>query len=572
MSSARPKPTDLEHHFSQTSKKRAPNVLKEYYKYLRIPEMGNLAGGLPSPSYFPFNNVDLSLSNPDSLGPSKYSEAAGGQTPQLRIPRRGDELGSVRNVDLTTALQYGSASGFPPLYAWLRKLTTTIYHPNIPYDGGADIIVNGGSADGLFKVFELLFNPWDKTSGDARNREGLIVEEFVYGPPIAQLKPKDVNIVPVKMDTEGMLAYGTGSLCHVLETWDCELGKRPHVVYLVPTGQNPRSGVLSLPRRREIYDICSRFDLVIVEDDPYWNLYYPSTSTTPNFPKDPNHNYCVHDLRGKSTGYAFLDELVPSFLSLDNDGRVIRLDSFSKTVAPGCRLGWVTAQPSVCEKLFRITDGTTQQPSGFVQAIVTQLIGDFGRDGPAETAISVQKPGGWGVGGWINWLEGLRFTYQRRMEKMAAILEENRFLGIGGVQTEMFSFQRPAGGMFIWVKVNIGSHPLTSINPRRLMQGLWVYCTQHPYRILVVPGGDFAANQTIKRDLGYVFFRFCFAAVEESILEAKSRAFAEACESYWAITDAKVINEILHEEDLTKQMYEAGYDDTSFDREVVHRW
>lgn len=104
----------------------------------------------------------------------------------------------------------------------------------MPYEGGADVMINGGSADGLWKIYELLFNHWDKDLNKIQDREGLIVEEFVYGPPIAQIKPRDVNIVPVKMDAEGMLAYGVGGLQDVLQNWDYTQGKRPHVIYIIP--------------------------------------------------------------------------------------------------------------------------------------------------------------------------------------------------------------------------------------------------------------------------------------------------------------------------------------------------
>lgn len=156
------------------------------------------------------------------------------QTHQIYIPRQSEDSKSVHRIDLETALQYGSAQGYPPLHAWIRKLTNSIYHPNIPYEGGADVMINGGSSDGLSKVFELLFDHWDEDLSSIRDRQSLIVEEFVYGPPIAQIKPRNVNIVPVKMDTEGMLAYGPGSLFDVLHSWDYSRGKRPHVVYIIP--------------------------------------------------------------------------------------------------------------------------------------------------------------------------------------------------------------------------------------------------------------------------------------------------------------------------------------------------
>lgn len=119
-------------------------------------------------------------------------------------------------------------------------------------------------------------------------------------------------------------------------------------------GHNPTSGVLSLERRRHIYALCSKYDIIIIEDDPYWHLQFPSAAAAEaksrglSMPSVP----ATYKPR-KSSGYDFLDSLVPSYMSLDTDGRVIRLDTFSKTMAPGCRLGWVTAQPAFIERLTR---------------------------------------------------------------------------------------------------------------------------------------------------------------------------------------------------------------------------
>lgn len=87
--------------------------------------------------------------------------------------------------------------------------------------------------------------------------------------------------------------------------------------------------------------MCSKYDVIIVEDDPYWYLQFPSAAEAeasarnlPPPPAQPVHTFA------KKSGYDFIDSLVPSYLNVDYEGRVIRLDTFSKTVAPGCRLGW----------------------------------------------------------------------------------------------------------------------------------------------------------------------------------------------------------------------------------------
>lgn len=332
--------------------------------------------------------------------------------------------------------------------------------------------------------------------------------------------------------------------------------------------------MLSLPRRREIYEICSRFDVIIIEDDPYWNLLYSSaqslsatfrgTSRSADFPVDIQHNYLVQSLKGSSTGYEFLDQLIPSFLSLDTDGRVIRLDTLSKTIAPGCRLGWITAQPGLCEQLIRVTDATTQQPSGFVQAIVTQLLSSTEQAGEVHSSKSTtpDRHASWGVEGWVKWLECLRDNYQRRMITMATIFEQNRFLRCESSEIEMFSFNWPMGGMFLWMKIHLDNHPLRSlVVPQRLMLALWICCTQHPYRVLMNPGKDFAASDSIKEAGGYSYLRFCFAAVEESALVSKSRSFIEACRRFWGMDDINDINQVLREEDARRANTEMKDDD-----------
>lgn len=124
-------------------------------------------------------------------------------------------------------------------------------------------------------------------------------------------------------------------------------------------GQNPTGGTLSVQRRKDIYEVCVKFDVVIIEDDPYWYLQYPSANGSSRL-----ENPALDDAAPpKSSGYPFLDSLVPSYLSVDYQGRVVRLDTFSKTVAPGCRLGWITTQPALCERLLRISETSTQRTS-----------------------------------------------------------------------------------------------------------------------------------------------------------------------------------------------------------------
>ena len=288
----------------------------------------------------------------------------------------------------------------------------------------------------------------------------------------------------------------------------------------------------------------------------------------------------------KSSGFPFLDSLVPSYLAVDYQGRVVRLDTFSKTVAPGCRLGWITTQPALCERLLRITETATQQPSGFVQALVAELL-----IGPQDSRKDFNI---WETGGWVRWLEGLRGAYEKRMQTMCSILEEGRFLieelarlteppydtgrhsrkirtsdRYAARQSEgeedgwttvskipLFTFPIPQGGMFIWVHLNLPSHPLwkhymslSPSEPHKLAEALFVHLTKAPFLVLCSPGVMFAPSAEIREDRAWQYLRLCFAAVDENEVAGCSKRFVQGVRSFWEeVKDVDAV-EALREDD-----------------------
>lgn len=288
-----------------------------------------------------------------------------------------------------------------------------------------------------------------------------------------------------------------------------------------------------------------------MEDDPYWYLQYPSANSsslaarghaTSQDAQPGQHNYNTP----KSSGYPFLDSLVPSYLSVDYEGRVVRLDTFSKTVAPGCRLGWITTQPDLCERILRITETSTQQPSGFVQSVIAELI--MGPQSPTDGGRGGSKDGdGWQMDGWVRWLEGLRGNYERRMQTMCSILEEGKAYVKSGrrqsISSEwgvvekalMYDFVWPLGGMFVWVKLNLQTHPLyKKISHDKLSHALWIHLTTDPFKILVAPGAIFSPTDEIKEEKGWAYQRICFAAVDEEDVEKTSKRYVDGMKSFWA--------------------------------------
>ncbi|KAL9586647.1 MAG: hypothetical protein Q9212_000782 [Teloschistes hypoglaucus] len=571
-----PKPLDLSHHYSRVTKNRIASSVKGFYKYFHIPGIGNLAGGLPNNNYFPFDTLEGATALPDRFPktPNKpvdpptgartsSAAAAGLVVSQVVVPKTSTNTDILRKIDLKSALQYGTSQGYPPLYSFLRQFTRENVHPNVPYADGPEIILSSGNTDGFSKTIEALSNVWDAGYDSVEDREGILVEEFCYMGAIQTVRPRGLNIIPVAIDDEGMKATGKGGLEDVLKHWDDSKGKRPHLMYTVTIGQNPTSAVLSVERRKEIYALCSKYDIVIVEDDPYWYLQYPSANpsseTTGRDPASSNAMASSPSSKTpKSSGYPFLDSLVPSYLSVDTEGRVVRLDTFSKTVAPGCRLGWITAQPALCERLLRITESATQQPSGFVQSMIAEMImGPQNRNGRGGGNDDL----GWQTDGWVRWLEGLRGNYERRMQTMCHIFESGKQLVKTGrrrsmtddwsvVDTvSMFDFVWPLGGMFMWIQLNFESHPLwKKTSPEKLSRGLWIHLTTPKYLVLVCPGSLFAPTDQIREERSFRYLRICFAAADEEEIAPMSHRFVEGCKSFWAKKSLDDIDEDMAED------------------------
>ena len=615
----RPLPIDLSHHYSLSAKNRLESSVKKFYKYFKIPGISNGAGGLPNNNYFPFDTLEATAALPQRWKPtpnkpvdpptaqaaqtlpakpkgSEKSSSHANAHSRVVVPKSSDNQDILRKIDLKTALQYGQSQGYPPLYSFLRQFTTENLHPNVPYKDGPEIVLTCGNTDGFAKTLDALTNTWSEERSPIDEKEGLLVEEFEYMNAIQAARPRGMNIVPVALDDEGMCAQGPGGLLDVLENWDISRGKRPHLIYTVPIGQNPTGGVLSLTRRRAIYALCVKYDIIIVEDDPYWYLQYPSANTSslqhrghpinhdaarPGDPYWSNREPAFFNNKWhpppvatqaswRSSGYEFLDSLVPSYLSIDYQGRVVRLDTFSKTVAPGCRLGWITTQPALAERILRITETSTQQPSGFVQSVIAELImgphNKHGRGGGQDCQ-------GWQTDGWVRWLEGLRGTYERRMQTTCGIFEEGKELVKTGrftkspktkaktstvhgepiddeqqdeaewsvvQKTQLYTFTWPLGGMFVWLQLHLDTHPLWhrySSHPEKLSQALWVHLTTTPYLILVCPGSIFATTEQLEREESWKFFRFCFAAVDEGEVEGTSQRFVDGVRAFWGKKD-----------------------------------
>ena len=256
---SRPEPKDLSHHLSRATKARQASSIKSFYKYFAIPGIGQVAGGLPSNYYFPFDTLEAKVARPNRWQPtpnrpvdpppedeklaqltladwkSNKPEGSPLNQPQdaIVVPHTSQQQDVLKKIDLSTALQYGTAEGYPPLYYFVREFSQNHVHINCPYKGGPEVIMTCGNTDGFSKSLMALSNEWSEEKDWIRDREGILVEHYTYMNAVQAAKPRGLSIVPVEIDDEGMRADGKGGLEDVLKNWDFTKGKRPHLMYTV---------------------------------------------------------------------------------------------------------------------------------------------------------------------------------------------------------------------------------------------------------------------------------------------------------------------------------------------------
>ncbi|KAG6357460.1 hypothetical protein INS49_013337 [Diaporthe citri] len=142
---------------------------------------------------------------------------------------------------------------------------------------------------------------------------------------MSSAKAQGLKTLGIEMDDLGLVPE---DLDQKLENWGRASGRKPFVLYMIPTGQNPTGTTQSLQRRKAIYDIAERHDLYILEDDPYYFLQvHHAASGLKNKPRV-----------GVETAEEYIKSLPASYLSMDTSGRVLRMDTASKILAPGLRI------------------------------------------------------------------------------------------------------------------------------------------------------------------------------------------------------------------------------------------
>lgn len=315
--------------------------IRELLKLTARPEIISFAGGLPAPEMFPVENVKAAT---DAVL---------------------DQQGRI-------ALQYGQTEGWLPLR---EQIVERLARKNGIDTDPDKIILTAGSQQGLDFVGKLFLDPGDVVILESPSYLGAINAFNAYQP----------KFVEVPTDGSGMIME---ELDKILAATD-----RVKLIYVIPDFQNPSGRTWPLDRREKFMEIVKKYDVAVVEDNPYGDL-------------------------------RFKGEYLPSLKSMDDTGNIIYMGTFSKILAPGYRLAWICASEEISEKLNLIAQAAVLQTSTISAMAVSKYLEMFDID---------------------EHVEKIKVLYKHRCDLMINTMRE--------CFPPEAKFTDPDGGLFTWVEL-----------------------------------------------------------------------------------------------------------------------
>ncbi len=296
--------------------------------------------------------------------------------------------------DPAGATAYGTSIGYVPLRRWIA-------HRHGVEE--AQVLVTNGSMQADAFLFDELIAAGDE----------VVVERPTYDRTLLALGQRGAKVHAVALAADGI---DTVALAELLDG-----GAEPSLAHIIPTFQNPAGYTLSLAKRYELLRLAGKHGFTIFEDDPYVSL-------------------------------RFRGETVPSMLSLDDGGHVVYACSFSKTVCPGIRVGYLVGEAGLIAKIAKRATSTYISPNMVAQAIVHQ----FCLSGALESSI-----------------ETVKAALSERVDALGAALER---------ELPRAQFVKPEGGYFMWV----------TLPPGLDAAALVAACAERG--VIVLPGTDFMVS------------------------------------------------------------------------------
>lgn len=315
--------------------------IRELLKLIEKPEVISFAGGLPAPELFPIEEMK--------------------EISRIVLEESG-----------TQALQYSTTEGFQPLREQIARRMNSKNKTNVTKD---DILITNGSQQGLDFAGRVFLNEGDVVLCESPSYLGAINAFKSYGS----------KFIEVPTDKDGMIMEELEKILEVTEN--------VKMIYVIPDFQNPTGITWTLERRKKFIEIISKYEIPVLEDNPYGEL-------------------------------RFEGESLPSLKSMDKKGLVIFLGTFSKILCPGYRLGWTCASQNILKKFIFVKQVADLQASSISQIEVSKFIDLYNLD---------------------NHVKKINEVYARRRDLMLETMKEEFPEGL--------EYTYPEGGLFIWVEL-----------------------------------------------------------------------------------------------------------------------
>ncbi|CDR39012.1 CYFA0S02e10638g1_1 [Cyberlindnera fabianii] len=346
----------------------------------------DMTGRMSNPRMFPISQIDLNvreLPNCNNYQPQSI--------PTMDID---PTAASVANF-----FELGKSRGEDSLVELCESYIADIQQPPYP----VRCCITSGCSDSLTKLLMLFLRPNDV----------VLCEQFGYPPTWAVIESFGGKFagVPCNLTEEGPVLK-IDLLNSILDRWPEEgtgYYAKPRILYLILT-HNPLGITYDHESRSKIYHLCQKHNLLIIEDDPDGNIRLGDFDSYESYLLSRKH---------------------VSFLNMDEDGRVIRLESFNKTLFPGLRLGFVAARQEVINFMTMASEVYSKAPSGVSQALF----------------IKTLKLHGDGYHGYLQWCYKLSKEYKRRVSVFFKAIESTRSYRSGYIIPV-----KPDGGMFFLIK------------------------------------------------------------------------------------------------------------------------
>lgn len=278
--------------------------------------------------------------------------------------------GITKNMT-ASALQYGETEGYRPLREEIVKFMAT-KGVNTSVD---DILITAGSQQGLDLIAKTFINKGDK----------IVVESPTYLAALQAFRMYEAEFIAAPVDADGVIP---AELDKILQTEE-----HVKLVYMIPSFQNPSGRTMPTQRRKEIMQVIQKYNVVLIEDAPYEDLKYT-------------------------------EKQYPSMKSMDTTGQVLYFGSFSKTVAPGFRVGYSIADEPILSKMIIGKQSCDLHVSIFSQMVIAEYL----RRGLMP-----------------DHLKQINMEYARKRDLMLKTLEETMPEGV--------VWTHPEGGLFLWLEL-----------------------------------------------------------------------------------------------------------------------